>query len=177
MHRTSARSMYFLEHCLGRFRTANNVASGMLMNPTRRPVSVLSVASAAAGLTLVGTASAWTNEDLPAAYPTSNLHTENLIQVAKDVVTAPGGKLKTTVHANASLVEANEIKRAVQAGQAQVGEVLPINCKNANAIYAIDAHPFWSPATPNRRSVSDAQKPALDKLSQSSFALGSVLNR
>ena len=159
MHCALVRSLPKVEHRFGRFRSPDNVASGVLRNPTRRPVSVLSVASAAAGLTLVGTASAWTNEDLPAAYPTSNLHTENLIQVAKDVVTAPGGKLKTTVHANASLVEANEIKRAVQAGQAQVGEVLPINCKNANAIYAIDAHPFWPPATPNRRSSPTRRSP------------------
>jgi TRAP-type C4-dicarboxylate transport system substrate-binding protein len=51
--------------------------------------------------------------DLPAAYPASNFHTENLVQFASDVDKATGGKLKITVHANASLFKAPEIKRAV----------------------------------------------------------------
>jgi hypothetical protein len=61
---------------------------------------------------------------MPAAYPASNFHTENLSQFAADVDKATGGKLKITVHAGASLYKANEIKRAVQGGQAQIGEIL-----------------------------------------------------
>ena len=134
------------------------------MNPTRRPVSVLSVASAAALLALAGTASAQTKWDLPAAYPTSNFHTENLIQFAKDVDTATGGKLKITVHANASLFKANEIKRAVQGGQAQIGEVLLVNFENENPIYGVDGLPFLATSYPELKKLADAQKPALDKL-------------
>ena len=59
--------------------------------------------------------------DLPTAYPATNFHTENITQFAKDVDAATGGKLKVTVHANASLFKAPEIKRAVQSGQAQAG--------------------------------------------------------
>jgi TRAP-type C4-dicarboxylate transport system substrate-binding protein len=59
---------------------------------------------------------------LPAAYPATNFHTENITQFAKDVDAATGGKLKITVHANGSLFKAPEIKRAVQGGQAQAGE-------------------------------------------------------
>ena len=134
------------------------------MNPTRRPVSVLSVASAAALLALAGTASAQTKWDLPAAYPTSNFHTENLIQFAKDVDTATGGKLKITVHANASLFKANEIKRAVQGGQAQIGEVLLVNFENENPIYGVDGLPFLATSYPESKKLAEAQKPALDKL-------------
>jgi TRAP-type C4-dicarboxylate transport system substrate-binding protein len=50
--------------------------------------------------------------------PAANFHTENLVQFANDVDKATGGKLKIQVHANASLFKANEIKRAVQGGQA-----------------------------------------------------------
>ena len=39
-----------------------------------------------------------------------------------EVDKSTGGKLKITVHANASLFKAPEIKRAVQSGQAQIGE-------------------------------------------------------
>ena len=73
---------------------------------------------------------AQTKWDLPAAYPVSNFHTENLTQFAADVDKASAGKLKITVHANASLFKANEIKRAVQGGQAQIGEVLLVNFEN-----------------------------------------------
>ena len=134
------------------------------MNPTRRPVSVLSVASAAALLALGGAASAQTKWDLPAAYPTSNFHTENLVQFAKDVDTATGGKLKITVHANASLFKANEIKRAVQGGQAQIGEVLLVNFENENPIYGMDGLPFLATSYADSKRLAEAQKPALDKL-------------
>lgn len=79
----------------------------------------------------VGTAAlAQTQWDLPAAYPASNFHSENLVQFASDVDKASGGKLKITVHANASLFKAPEIKRAVQGGQAQAGEILLGNFQN-----------------------------------------------
>ena len=73
---------------------------------------------------------AQTKWDLPAAYPTSNFHSLNLAQFATDVDKASGGKLKITVHANASLFKAPEIKRAVQGGQAQAGEILLANFSN-----------------------------------------------
>ena len=118
----------------------------------------------AALFALTGAASAQTKWDLPAAYPTSNFHTENLIQFAKDVETATAGKLKITVHANASLFKANEIKRAVQGGQAQIGEVLLVNFENENPIYGMDGLPFLAASYADSRKLADAQKPALDKL-------------
>ena len=97
---------------------------------------------AAAALALGANAFAQTKWDLPAAYPAGNFHTENLTQFAADVDKASGGKLKITVHANASLFKANEIKRAVQGGQAQIGEVLLVNFENENPIYGADGLPF-----------------------------------
>src|SRR5690606_41318851 len=75
---------------------------------------------------------------LPAAYPASNFHTENLVQFAADVDRATGGKLKITVHANASLFKAPEIKRAVQGNQAQIGEILLSNFANEHPLYGVD---------------------------------------
>jgi TRAP-type C4-dicarboxylate transport system substrate-binding protein len=107
---------------------------------------------------------AQTKWDLPAAYPAGNFHTENLVQFANDVDKATGGKLKITVHANASLFKANEIKRAVQGGQAQIGEVLLVNFENENAIYGADGIPFLATSYAESKRLSDAQKPFTDKL-------------
>ncbi|MFL6928855.1 MAG: TRAP transporter substrate-binding protein [Xanthobacteraceae bacterium] len=108
-------------------------------------------------------ASAQTKWDLPAAYPANNFHTENLVQFANDVEKATGGKLKITVHANASLFKAPEIKRAVQGGQAQMGEVLLVNFQNEWQLYGIDGLPFLADSYDASLKLYKASKPALEK--------------
>jgi TRAP-type C4-dicarboxylate transport system substrate-binding protein len=102
--------------------------------------------------------------DLPTAYPATNYHTENIAQFAKDVEAATGGKLRITVHANASLFKAPEIKRAVQSGQAQAGEILLANYANENPIYALDGVPFLATTYPDAKKLYAASKPAMEKL-------------
>ena len=126
----------------------------------RRTVSTL-IACAFAGL--AGAAVAQTKWDLPAAYPASNYHTENLAQFAADVDKATGGKLKITVHANASLFKAPEIKRAVQGGQAQMGEILMANFQNEWQIFGVDGLPFLADSYDASAKLYKAQKPALEK--------------
>ncbi len=118
----------------------------------------------AAACTLALSAQAQTKWDLPAAYPATNFHTENLVQFAKDVEAATGGKLKITVHANGSLFKANEIKRAVQGGQAQIGEILLVNLENENAIFGADGIPFLAVSYAESKKLATAQRPLLDKL-------------
>ena len=120
--------------------------------------------STALTLAMSSTLMAQTKWDLPAAYPATNFHTENLVQFANDVDKATGGKLKITVHANASLFKANEIKRAVQGGQAQIGEVLLDNFENENPMYGADGIPFLATSYAESKRLSDAQKPFTDKL-------------
>ncbi len=136
------------------------------MNLTRRhlhrPFLAIATGFALTGMTLG--AAAQTKWDLPAAYAAGNFHTENLTQFAKDVDAASGGKLKITVHANASLFKAPEIKRAVQGGQAQIGEILLANFANENPIYALDGVPFLATGYPDAKKLYDASKPAMDKL-------------
>ena len=119
---------------------------------------------ALAGLTLGAAAFAQTKWDLPTAYPATNYHTENITQFAKDVDAATGGKVKITVHANASLFKAPEIKRAVQSGQAQAGEILLANFANENPIYALDGVPFLATTYPEAKKLYEASKPAMEKL-------------
>jgi TRAP-type C4-dicarboxylate transport system substrate-binding protein len=124
------------------------------------------LSAAVFGVALAGTSGAFaqTKWDLPAAYPATNFHTENLVQFSKDVEQASGGKLKITVHPNASLFKANEIKRAVQGGQAQIGEVLLVNFENENPIYGADGIPFLAASYAESKKLAAAQKPVLDKL-------------
>ncbi len=126
--------------------------------------------TAAATVTVVGlvaaglsSAQAQTKWDLPAGYAASNFHTENLAQFAADVDKASGGKLKITVHANASLFKATEIKRAVQGGQAQIGEILLANFSNEWPIYAADGLPFLADSYDEAAKLYKVQKPLLEK--------------
>jgi TRAP-type transport system periplasmic protein len=117
----------------------------------------------AAAAVLTGTVHAQTKWDLPAAYPATNFHTVNLQQLADDVDKASGGKLKITVHANASLFKAPEIKRAVQGGQAQMGEVLLVNFQNEWPIYGVDGIPFLADSYDESVKLWKLQRPILEK--------------
>jgi len=134
------------------------------MISSRRLLSLAARVGATLALTAVAaTASAQTKWDLPAAYPANNFHTENLAKFAEDVDKATGGKLKITVHANASLFKAPEIKRAVQGGQAQMGEVLLVNFQNEWQPFGIDGLPFLADSYDESMKLYKASKPALEK--------------
>ena len=106
---------------------------------------------------------AQTKWDLPAGYAATNFHSVNLQDFANDVDKATGGKLKITVHANGSLFKAPEIKRAVQGGQAQIGEVLISNFTNEWQLFGADALPFVADSYDEAAKLYKVQKPLLDK--------------
>lgn len=123
-----------------------------------------SLASLTLALSLAGgSALAQTKWDLAAAYPATNFHSENLAQFAAEVDQATGGKLKITVHANATLFKAPEIKRAVQGGQAQAGEVLMGLLQNEWQIYGADGLPFLADSYDASVKLWKAQKPLVEK--------------
>jgi TRAP-type C4-dicarboxylate transport system substrate-binding protein len=123
----------------------------------------LPLLTAAAALALSATVQAQTKWDLPAAYPATNFHSVNLQQFADDVDKATGGKLKITVHANASLFKAPEIKRAVQGGQAQLGEILLVNFQNEWQIFGADGIPFLADSYDEAVKLWRVQRPMLEK--------------
>lgn len=109
-------------------------------------------------------ASAQTKWDLPAGYAAGNPHTQNLTQFAADVAKATGDKLVITVHPNGSLFKAPEIKRAVQTGQAQIGEVLMSLLENENAVFGADAVPFVATGFDASWKLWQAQRPVVEKI-------------
>jgi TRAP-type C4-dicarboxylate transport system substrate-binding protein len=108
-------------------------------------------------------ASAQTKWNLPAAYPATNYHSENLVWFAEEVKKATGGKLEITVHAGASLFKAPEIKRAVGTGQAQLGEVLISIHENEDPVFGLDTIPFLTSNFNDAWKLWQAQKGPMAK--------------
>ncbi|MDO9412734.1 MAG: TRAP transporter substrate-binding protein [Pseudolabrys sp.] len=129
------------------------------MNPLR----LIAFAACATVALSVSPALAQTKWNLPAAYPPDNPHTVNLMEFAKDVGTATGGKLAVTVHAGASLFKAPEIKRAVQTGQAQMGEVLISLHENEDPMFGLDVVPFVATSYPEALKLWAASKATVEK--------------
>jgi TRAP-type C4-dicarboxylate transport system substrate-binding protein len=128
----------------------------------RRTFVTAAAVSAVFGI-LGSPAIAQTKWNLAAAYANTNFHTENLQEFAKDVERLSGGKLSITVHGNASLFKAPEIKRAVVTGQAQVGEVLISIHENENPLFGIDVVPFLATSFADSKKLWNAVKPEISK--------------
>lgn len=123
----------------------------------------LVVAAGLASASVPGAAFAQTKWNLPGAYPANNYHSENLQWFADEVKKATGGKLDITVHAGASLFKANEIKRAVATGQAQLGEVLISIHENEDPVFGLDTIPFLASSYADSFKLWQAQKAAIAK--------------
>ena len=131
----------------------------------RVKVLAVAVTTAVTGILLTATAArADTKWDLPTGYPATNLHTENLQQMANDVDKATGGKLKIVLHPNGSLLKANEIKRGVQTGQVQMGEILMSTLANENPVFGVDAVPFLATSYGDSYKLWQASRTVTDKI-------------
>jgi TRAP-type transport system periplasmic protein len=126
-------------------------------------MKALQVVNAALCAAFATAAIAQTQWDMPTPYPATNFHTENITQFAADVEKASEGRLKITVHANASLFKAPEIKRAVQGGQAQIGEILISGYSNEDPLFGVDSVPFLATSYADADKLWKASKKALEE--------------
>lgn len=105
--------------------------------------------------------------DMPMAYNDANFHTKNGKLFADAVNICTGGELEITVHGGGSLFKGNEIKRAVQTGQAQIGERLLSAHANENAVFGFDSVPFmatsFEASEKLKKAASDTLSGVLDK--------------
>ncbi|NDY90416.1 TRAP transporter substrate-binding protein [Ideonella livida] len=129
--------------------------------PRRQLLALTAAATLAWTAPLARATTAW---DLPTAYPLSSFQTENLMAFVAEVDKATAGKLKITVHPNASLYKANEIKRAVQTGQVPVGEFILSGASNENPLFGTDALPFLADSYAEARKLAGIERPYLEKL-------------
>lgn len=121
------------------------------------------LALAGAFAAMASSAAAQTKWDLPAAYPATNFHTVNMQKFADAVKARTGGKLLITIHPGGALFKAPDIKRAVQTGQAQIGEILISNFENEDPVFGLDVVPFLATSYAEAKKLWAAQKPVLEK--------------
>lgn len=131
-------------------------------------MKTLSFLTSAAFVTALAQPVAAESWDMPMAYPDNNFHTETGKSFAECVAEGTGGGLELVVHANGSLFSGSDIKRAVQTGQAPIGERLLSAHQNESALFGVDSVPFlatgydasvklWDIARPTLESVLDEQ--------------------
>ncbi len=126
-------------------------------------ITRLALSAAALVLAMPSMANAQAKWNLPAAYPPTNYHSENLVQLGKDIEAATGGKIAITVHPGASLFKAPEIKRAVATGQAQLGEVLISIHENEDPVFGIDQVPFLATSFADAKKLWAASRSHIEK--------------
>ena len=100
---------------------------------------------AAASFAMAGSAaSAQTVWNMATAYKDDNFHTQNIAMFAEDVEEMTGGELRIVLHTNASLLKMPEIKRGIQTGQVQAGEILLSAYGSEDPFFEVDGIPFLS---------------------------------
>ncbi len=130
--------------------------------------TVMKTVTAAAVLAVgCGTAAAADKWDMPMGYSASNFHSMTGAEFAKCVTKGTGGELEIVTHPGGSLFKGNEIKRAVQTGQAQIGERLLSAHQNENALFGVDSIPFLATSFEDSIKLWKAAKPEFDKLMDS----------
>jgi TRAP-type C4-dicarboxylate transport system substrate-binding protein len=108
------------------------------MNPIRR-YTLPAVAALALGATTAQAADRW---NLSAEQPDGNYITVTARAFAEDVNKAANGALEIKVHSNSVLFKRQEVKRAVQTGQVQVGDMLISFLGNEDPMFEVDAVPL-----------------------------------
>ena len=102
--------------------------------------------------------------DMPTAYSASNYHTDTVMKFAECVTTGTGGDIEIVVHPSGSLFGGDDIKRAVQTGQAQIGERLMSSHQNENAVFGFDSVPFLATSFDDSARLLAAARPTMEAL-------------
>ena len=123
--------------------------------------AVLAAASAVVLATAAASAETW---DMPMAYSASNFHSANGGEFARCVTLGTGGELEIVTHPGGSLFKGNEIKRAVQTGQVQIGERLLSAHQNEDALFGVDSIPFLATSFEDSIKLWEAAKPEFTEL-------------
>ncbi len=118
--------------------------------------TALTAASAAPAL-----AEKW---DMPMAYSASNFHSATGAEFAKCVTTGTGGEIEIVTHPSGSLFKGADIKRAIQTGQAPIGERLLSGHQNENALFGFDSIPFLATSFDDSAKLWEAAKPSIEEL-------------
>jgi len=98
------------------------------------------------------------------AYSATNFHSATGTEFAKCVTLGTGGEIEIVTHVSGSLFKGADIKRAVQTGQAQIGERLLSGHQNENAVFGFDSVPFMATSFDDAAVLWKAAEPTLAKV-------------
>jgi len=120
-------------------------------------------AIAAAAVFASASAVAQVKWDFPTPYADREVLTKNTVQFAEDVRRATNGQLVITMHTANSLIKNPEIKRAVQTGQVQIGEIFKPNMGPEDPVFELDAIPFFAPGYKEARALLEVSREAISQ--------------
>ena len=80
------------------------------------------------------------------------------------MTTGTAGAIEIVTHPSGSLFKGNDIKRAIQTGQAPIGERLLSAHQNENPIFGYDSVPFLATSFDDAAKLWKAAKPTLEKV-------------
>jgi len=118
----------------------------------------------AIALSVSATAAQAEKWDMPMAYSGSNFHSVTGAEFAKCVTTGTGGEIEIVTHPSGSLFKGADIKRAVQTGQAPIGERLLSGHQNENPIFGVDSIPFLATSFEDTAKLWKAAKPTIESI-------------
>jgi TRAP-type C4-dicarboxylate transport system substrate-binding protein len=126
----------------------------------------LIAASATAGLAplATGRASAQaTRWQMATPYPDGNFHTRNIRTFIEEIQQTSNGALTVQLNSNASLLPMAQIKRGVQTGQVQMGEILLTAYSNEDVFFDADAIPQLVTDHAQAKKLADLQRPYVEQ--------------
>jgi len=109
-------------------------------------------------------ASAQTSWTMASGYPESSFFTQNIRQMIKEIEDKSGGKLKIDLRSNDSLIKLDAVKRAVQSGQVQIGEIRLGVYGNEAAMYNLDNIPGVATTYDQATKLTEAQAPFFEAM-------------
>ncbi|WP_067222867.1 TRAP transporter substrate-binding protein [Stappia indica] len=120
-------------------------------------------ALASATLALAGPALAATQWTMASGYPETSFFTKNIRQFIAAVEKRTKGELKIDLRSHDSLIKLDNIKRAVQSGQVQIGEIRMGVYGNEQEMFNLDNIPGVVPTFDKSWKLMEAQKPFYDE--------------
>ena len=93
--------------------------------------------------------------------PDNNFLTQNAREFAADIKAATNGELNINVQSNSVLLKRPEVKRGVQQGVVQAGEMLVAAIGNGDPLFEVDSVPFLASSFDQSEKLWKATRPFL----------------
>ncbi|WP_211907371.1 TRAP transporter substrate-binding protein [Pikeienuella piscinae] len=120
--------------------------------------------AAALAMAFAGPVAAETTWVMASGYPEDSFFTKNIRAFIEEVEAASEGELKIDLRPNGELIKLDAIRRAVQSGQIQLGEIRFGVYGNESPMFTLDSLPNVAGDYDAARKLMEAQKPWFDKV-------------